>query len=209
MLGYNILAESVKMSLDKNRVTLTAFDESLELIGKGRSAYVFRIRKTDKALKVFFPHHTNVAREEAEIYKMLQDISYYPTLYDSGRNYLVIDFIEGQTLFECLVNGTHVSQDQIKEIDHALHLARQKGLNPSDIHLRNIFITSEQEIKVIDVARFRQTKQCRQWKDLKSAFYKAYVKPFFPKKIPASVLNLIAALYKKSLNPNVALGDSK
>ncbi|PLT32998.1 serine/threonine protein kinase [Bacillus sp. V5-8f] len=209
MPGYSSLAESVQIGIEKNRAILLQFDESLELIGEGRSAYVFRIRSTNKALKVFFPDHIHVAREEAEIYKILKGIPYYPTLYDSGENYLVIDFIEGKTLFECLVHGIQVSQEQVNEIDHALHLARKEGLNPSDIHLRNILITSDQEIKVIDVARFRQTKQCRQWKDLKSAFYKAYVKPFFPKKIPASILNFIAALYKKSLISNVALGNSK
>ena len=37
-------------------------------------------------------------------------------------------------------------------------LARQRGLNPSDIHLRNIFLTDRGEIKVIDVARFGQKK---------------------------------------------------
>lgn len=201
MLHYGSLAASVKISLEKNKISLIQYDESLELIGEGRSAFVFRIQSTDKALKVFFPDHTHIAREEAEIYKMLQDVSYYPTLYDAGDNYLVIDYIEGLTLFECLVQGTQVTTDQIKEIDHALHLARKKGLNPSDIHLRNIFITSAKEIKVIDVARFRQTKQCTQWNDLKAAFYRAYIKPFFPKKIPASILNFIAALYKRSLIP--------
>ncbi|MDQ0220433.1 protein kinase family protein [Peribacillus cavernae] len=201
MLTYSILAESVKIRLHQKKISLLDYDESLEFIGEGRSAYVFRIRSTNKAIKVFFPDHVDIAREEAEIYEMLRGISYYPTLYESGRNYLVIDYIEGLTLFECLVQGIPITSDNIKEIDQALLLAKQKGLNPSDIHLRNIFITSEKEIKVIDVARFRQTKKCRQWNDLKSAFYRVYLKRFFPKKIPVSILNFIAALYKRKLIP--------
>ncbi|CAH0347651.1 protein kinase family protein [Bacillus sp. CECT 9360] len=201
MNRYNRLAESVKIKSKKDKVILVAYDESLQFIGEGRSAFVFRIKATDKAIKVFFPNHIHIAKEEAEIYKELQGISYYPTLYDAGSNYLVIDYIEGHTLFECLAQGIPVTTEKIKEVDEALLLAKKKGLNPSDIHLRNIFITSAKEIKVIDVARFRQTKNCTQWSDLKDAFYRVYLKPFFPKKIPAFILNLIAALYKRKLIP--------
>lgn len=118
-------------------------DPSLSLIGKGRSAYVFKIHSTNKALKVFFPDHSHTAKVEAEIYKTVQSIEYYPTLYDAGVSYLIIDHIEGNTLFECLTLGIPITEENIAEIDHALQLARKEGLNPSDIHLRNIFITSE------------------------------------------------------------------
>lgn len=52
MQNYNDLAASVKISDDKKYSLLDA-DPSLTLIGKGRSAYVFRIHSTNKALKVF------------------------------------------------------------------------------------------------------------------------------------------------------------
>lgn len=83
MQNYNELAQSVKISDDKKHVLLDA-DPSLSLIGKGRSAYVFRIHSTNKALKVFFPDHTHTAKVEAEIYKTVQSIEYHPTLYDAG-----------------------------------------------------------------------------------------------------------------------------
>ena len=60
-------------------------------------------------------------------------------------------------------------------------------------------MTADNEIKMIDVARFRQTITCNQWDDLKNAFYHFYTRPYFPKKIPAFILNLIAALYKRKL----------
>ncbi|MDQ7862190.1 hypothetical protein RCO48_17895 [Peribacillus frigoritolerans] len=47
--------------------------------------------------------------------------------------------------FECLTLGIPITEENIAEIDHALQLARKEGLNPSDIHLRNIFITSEKK----------------------------------------------------------------
>ncbi len=111
----------------------------------------------------------------------------------------MIDYIKGKTLFECLLKGIRISQDIINEVDRALNLAKQRGLNPSDIHLRNLILTSKNRIKVIDVARFRQSKNCTQWSDLKKSFYSFYLKPFFPKRLPERILNFIAALYKKKI----------
>ena len=90
----------------------------------------------------------------------------------------------------------------ITEVDYALSLASEMGLNPSDIHLRNIFITSNDEITIIDVARFRQKKDCRQWDNLKKAYYQVYNRRIFLKKIPAPILNIVAFLYKKGFIPS-------
>nr|WP_239587055.1 protein kinase family protein [Bacillus ectoiniformans] len=196
------MAESVKYTRNKRRVILEGKDESLTLIGMGRSAFVFKVPSDNKALKVFFPEFKAIAQEEAEIYRMLKGIPQFPELHESGDNYLVIDYIEGLTLFDCLTQGIPIDPEKIQEVDRVLMLAKKRGLNPSDIHLRNILFTSKGEIKMIDVARFRQTKDCLQWRDLKRAFHWFYFKPFCPKKIPAHVLNMIAAVYKKRLIPS-------
>lgn len=198
MASYEELVKTVIIN-KKNK--LISYDHSLKLVGKGRSAFVFKIKASNIAIKVFFPAFTFIAKEEASIYQTLKGIPYYPTLYDSGRNYIVIDFIKGLTLFECITNGKIITSAHIKEIDHAISLAKNLGLNPSDIHLRNIFITNNNEIKLIDVARFRQEKECRQWKNLKKAYYQLYRKYYFFKKMPASFLNITGALYNKGLIP--------
>jgi predicted Ser/Thr protein kinase len=195
---YQELANTVIIN-KKNQ--LIDHGNSLELAGTGRSAFVFRIKSTNKAIKVFFPEFEYIAKEEAEIYQALHDISYFPSIYDSGLNYFIMDYIDGHTLFECMTHGKVITSAHIKEVDYALSLASKRGLNPSDIHLRNIFITTNGEIKIIDVARFRQTKDCRQWSDLKKAHH-LYRKRFFLKKIPASLLNIVAFLYKKGLLPS-------
>ncbi|QUW22536.1 protein kinase family protein [Sporosarcina sp. Marseille-Q4063] len=196
MNNYQALANSVIIN-KKNR--LVSYDDSLKHIGTGRSAFVFKIKSANKAIKIFFPEFTHIAKEEAEIYQALQGISYYPSIYGAGLNYIVMDFIEGLTLFDCVSQGKFIEPAHIKEIDYALSLARARGLNPSDIHLRNLFITTNGEIKIIDVARFRQKKNCRQWHDLKKAYYRFYRKRFFPKKVSAIYLNIVAFLYKKGL----------
>jgi predicted Ser/Thr protein kinase len=197
MNSYDELAESVVIRHKANKAKLINHNPSLKLIGAGRSAYVFRIQSTNLALKVFFPTFEYIAKEEAEIYKILEDISYFPHLHGSGKNYIVIDYIEGTTLFDCLRKGIRVSKKHIEDIDHALDMARDRGLNPSDIHLKNLFITSQDTVKLIDVARFRQTKRCSQWDDIKLAFHKFYLSPLFPKRIPSYFLDRISHLYKQ------------
>jgi len=200
--SFSRLAQSVSFTRNGSKISLNDKDPDLEFIGKGRSAYVFKIKAENLVLKVFFSPHEHLAKQEAEIYKALEDNSYYPNLYDSGNGYLVIDYIEGNTLFDCLVKGIVIQEEQIKEIDKALLLARKRGLNPSDIHLRNIFLTKDGKINIIDVARFRQGKKCKQWDDLKTAYLSFYRKRLFPKKAPESLLNFIALLYKKNLIPS-------
>ncbi|SEM55121.1 Protein kinase domain-containing protein [Mesobacillus persicus] len=201
MKSFSELAKSVSFTRKGSKVKLNDKDPALELIGTGRSAYVFKIKDTNKVLKVFFPPYEQIAQKEAEIYKMLSGNIYYPSIYDSGEHYLVIDYIAGNTLFDCLVKGIEVTANEIREIDKALSMAREKGLNPSDIHLRNIILTKDDQVKIIDVARFKQTKKCKQWADIKAAYKKFYHRRLFPKKAPELILNLIAFLYKKKMIP--------
>lgn len=207
MKTYRELANTVIISNKKNR--LLQYDDMLTLIGTGRSAFAFLIKSSNKVIKVFFPDFTHIAKEETEIYSALQDISYFPKIYDSGDNYIVIDYINGSTLFECLQNGNTITTWHINEIDKALSLALNQGLNPSDIHLRNIMITTNNEIKLIDVARFKQTKECKQWHDLKLAYRHFYSKKIFPKKVPALMLNSMAFVYKKLLTPIYSLSRAR
>lgn len=197
----NTFQELAKTVIIKKKNRLIAYDDSLILVGTGRSAFVFRIKTSFKAIKVFFPDFIHIAKEEAAIYKILQDITYYPSIYESGSNYIVMDYIDGQTLFQCMTQGKLITTAHINEIDYALSLASNLALNPSDIHLRNIFITSNDEIIIIDVARFRQTKDCKQWENLKKAYYHVYTSRFFVKKMPAPLLNIVAFLYKKGIIP--------
>ncbi|MFN7251547.1 MAG: protein kinase family protein [Anaerobacillus sp.] len=193
---YNKLAQSVLYNTSGSKVVLVDKSDNLELIGEGRSAFVFRIQSSDKVIKVFFPTHRHLVDEEVEVYKVLFGNPYFPRVYESGNNYLVIDFIKGQTLFNCLTKGIFIKDKYINEIDKALKLAKGEGLNPSDIHLRNILITEEGSVKIIDVARYRQKHSCPQWNDLTKA-YKYYKLMMFPKKLPAFILNFIAFIYKK------------
>ena len=209
-LDYRNYAESVifKPSI-YGKIDFRSCHEDLSLVGRGRSACVFRVKNTDKVIKVFPPKFQYIARREGEIYESLGQMPQFPSIYETGENYIVIDYIMGWTLFECLNKGIKINERQVEEIDHALQLSREMGLNPSDIHLRNILITPDQEIKVIDVARFKQTVPCRQWHDLKVAYFRYYHSRYFPKKIPSGIIEAIGILYKRNAIPKMLLRDKK
>ncbi|WP_227994855.1 protein kinase family protein [Oceanobacillus sp. CFH 90083] len=168
----------------------------LKLYGMGRSAAVFQIKNENKVIKIFYPSFEKIAIEEKQNYEKLNGNPYYPTIYESGANYLVMDFIEGKTFFECLAEGIPLKSHYIEQVDNGLQYAKEAGLNPSDIHLHNLILTKEGDVRIIDVARFSQEKKCTQWDDLKCGYTKYYQRAYFPKKIPRWIMYTVSKLYR-------------
>ncbi|AIF43033.1 serine/threonine protein kinase [Virgibacillus sp. SK37] len=203
MIQFHKLVDTIlfekEIKLTKE-IKVEAYDEaSLKHIASGRSAAVFLIKGTNLALKVFHPYFASIAKIETDIYRQLKGVPSYPNLYEAGQNYLVIDYIDGTTLFDCLIEGISIKEETIYQVENALQSAKERGLNPSDIHLKNIILTPEGSIKLIDVARFQQEKECHQWRDLAFAFHHFYKQDLFPKKLSGKVLNLISYMYKRNL----------
>ncbi|WP_187254449.1 protein kinase family protein [Alkalicoccus halolimnae] len=196
---YKKLAESVTYTKKGNKYRAGGFDSRLSLIGEGRSACAFRIEDSLKVLKVYYPEFYEVAEVETSIYRKLSDVHSFPVFYSSGKNYIVIDYIEGSTFFQCLTHGIFIAESVIHEVDKALQEVVARELRPSDIHLHNLIMTPEGTVKIIDVARFNEEKDCTQWNDLRAAYFKLYVHRLFPKRVPAVVLNSVRLLYKKNL----------
>ena len=71
-------------------------------------------------------------------------------------NYLVLSFEEGITLYDCLLQGIPIPKQAIKDVDDAREYVRQKGLNPRDIHLKNVFLQNGRA-KIIDVSEYVTT----------------------------------------------------
>ncbi|RWZ54935.1 serine/threonine protein kinase [Halobacillus fulvus] len=180
---------------------VVSYPSELEWVGQGRSAVVFRIPQSDRVVKIFYPQFHALARIEADVYRKLANHDLFPELFEAGDGYLVMEYIEGVTLYDCLVQGIPITEEMIHGVDEALDFARRKGLNPSDTHLKNIILTSDQNIKVIDVVRFTQEEECPHWEDLKKAYFKYYQRSYFPKKYPKFFVELIIRLYRRRWLP--------
>lgn len=209
MADFEQIAEQIHMSGSDTTPHLTAYPSSLVLIGTGRSAFAFRLTESSKVMKVFFPAFRHIAAEEAEIYRTLESNHFFPALHAAGNGYLVMDYIPGHTLYDCLREGIPITDHHIADIDKALAAAAAEGLNPSDIHLRNILITPDGNTRLIDPARFRQQKHCTQWEDLHRAYERFYKKKLFPKKVPGFLLELIAYLYKRRKSYTIQAPSNK
>ncbi len=102
------LAQLIQLKETGFVCTIEHLPSELDLIGTGRSAFVFRIRGTDRVIKKFYPSFRTLADLEGSIYAQLTDFPTYAQVYEYGADYIVLEYIEGQTLFECLVSGTFI-----------------------------------------------------------------------------------------------------
>ncbi len=168
-----------------------------EKIGEGRSAKVYKLPGVPRVIKVFHSGKEHAAAAEIAAYEVVGGLEpYYLRMHDYGSNYIVLDFFDGKTIHEMLVEGRFIQESIIKHIDKALAMARQYGLNPKDVHIKNILV-QDQTVKLIDLARFSGEGVCTRWEDLKKAYYHLYVNPLFPKKLSAAWIEQIASQYKQ------------
>lgn len=93
MKYYESLAKTIEYNFFNKSYSEAKKHPALQLIGKGRSAYCFKIKNTDLCLKVFFKEYEHLAKEEGEIYETVKGIPYFPQVYETGKNYLVMDYI--------------------------------------------------------------------------------------------------------------------
>ncbi|RQW22608.1 MULTISPECIES: protein kinase family protein [Bacillaceae] len=193
---YETYAKTIVFQKNKSKYHVKAHHPDLTICGIGRSATAFKLKEEPLVLKVFYPPYETIAEQEQHNYRKVKESSYYPTLYESGSNYLVIDYIDGRTFFQCLEEGIPILPDYVHQVDQALSYAKRQGLNPSDIHLHNLLVTKENRVHIIDIARFSQTKPCYQWNDLKAGYYKHYHRAYFPSKVPRWMMNLVASIYR-------------
>ncbi|GGP14721.1 RIO1 family regulatory kinase/ATPase domain-containing protein [Oceanobacillus neutriphilus] len=193
---YDHFASTVLFAKRNGRIKVLRHHDDLKLYGTGRSAAVFKIKNEHRVIKIFYPAFEKTAIEEKQNYEKLNGSHYYPNVYEAGTNYLVMDFIEGKTFFECLAEGIPLKPHYIEHVDNGLQFAKAAGLNPSDIHLHNLILTKNEEVRIIDVARFSQEKMCTQWEDLKDGYTRYYQHTYFPKKIPRRVMYSVSKLYR-------------
>lgn len=96
------------------------------------------------------------AREEAKALKHGAGTNYLPELYKTGRNYNVMEYIDGKPLDVYLKQRKVLSKVLAKELVLMLKVLEHIQFNRIDARLRHIFVKDDQKIKVIDhVSAFR------------------------------------------------------
>jgi serine/threonine protein kinase len=125
--------------------------EILEPIGKGGMGEVYRARDTrvDRyvAIKVSAERFGERFAREAQTIASLNHPNIC-TLYDVGPDYLVMEFVEGESPKGPL--PLDVALDYARQIAAALEAAHDKGIVHRDLKPANVKITPEGTVKVLD-----------------------------------------------------------
>lgn len=147
--------------------------ESWELIGKGNYAAVFIHKAKPEWVVKMYGRNPEELEKEIGVYKKLGTHEAFSTLYTYGEQYLVLKKLEGITLFNALIKGIKIPESVIRDVDDALEYARSVGLNPYDVHGKNV-VMNQGKGYIVDVSDFYKTGYCSKWDDLKKAYYKIY-----------------------------------
>lgn len=155
-------------------VTIHGSSEDLWCIGVGTDAAVFQsIHAPGYAFKIYAEGRSSKIETEAYVYQQLGDSAYFPTCFAFTDKYLVLSFEEGTTLYDCILQGIHIPEQIVQDVEDARDYVRQKSLNPRDIHLKNI-LWQNGRAKIIDVSEYVLPGNDFRWEHLKKAYYEYY-----------------------------------
>lgn len=167
------------------------------LIGAGNyAAVMMHPNEPDKVVKVYAEGRPGL-QDEVEVYRRLGRHPAYSECFGAGDTFLVLKRLEGVTIYECLRRGIRIPERVIRDIDKALEYARKRGLNPHDVHGKNVMMIEGRGV-VVDVSDFLKDEPCVMWSDFKKSYYALY-KPLLLRltvPLPGPLLNLLRKGYR-------------
>ncbi|AJS58475.1 serine/threonine protein kinase [Paenibacillus sp. IHBB 10380] len=159
---------------ENHPVTIKGESEDLQCIGIGTDAAVFVYEPMPAyAYKLYATQALPKKEAEIGVYRALVGSPYYPMFYGAGERYVVISYERGLTLYDCLLLGVSVPKQVIDDVEEARSFVREKGLNPRDIHLKNVLLQDGRG-KVLDVSEYIQIGNDKRWEHLVWAYDNVY-----------------------------------
>ena len=117
------------------------------LIGMGSQGAVFKLSE-EKCVKIYTDQLQ--AKMEAEALKAGQHLSFFPRLYETGSNFVVMEYFNAPTLKEYLRNCTYIPESITKKLLSMLNAMKEANFTMVDAPLRHIFVLENEELKVVD-----------------------------------------------------------
>lgn len=187
-------------------VSVEYIPEKMQLVGTGTDAVVVRLDDYPQYVwKVFAPQRIEKKNTEYEVYQRLESSRYFATCYAQGENYLCLSYERGFTLYQCLEKGIVIPKQIIIDVDHACRYARSRGLNPRDIHLKNVLFQNGRA-KLIDVSEYMKPGNDKRWEYLVQGY-----EHFYPmikgKKIPTWAIELVKNAYYRQVSDQFSVID--
>ncbi|SES41839.1 hypothetical protein [Salipaludibacillus aurantiacus] len=120
---------------------------SYPLAGKGSQGAVFKLSEK-KCVKLFIDPVQ--AKMEQEAIEAGRQLSFMPEVYETGANYIVMEYFDGPDLKAYLKNGMFMPESTAKKLLTILKQMKETGFTMIDAPLRHIFVMENEEFKVID-----------------------------------------------------------
>jgi len=177
-------------------VSIHGSSERLKCIGIGTDAAVFQsVEYPAYAFKIYANDKIDKIQIEKKVYELLGESPYFSTCFGAKDHYLVLSFEEGITLYDCVLQGIPIPRQIIQDVDDAREYARPKGLNPRDIHLKNVLLQNGRA-KIIDVSEYVLPGDDLRWEHLKKA-YEQYYPLIEGKPVPLKLVELVRKMYNQ------------
>ncbi len=165
---------NVSSNPNNEPVTIHGGDTSLRCIGVGTDAAVFQsLYAPEFAFKLYAEDKVSKINIEKKVYSSIKDSTFFSTCYAAYDHLLVLSYEEGSTLFDCLLQGIHIPEQVVLDVEEARQYVRSQGLNPRDIHLKNILLQNGRA-KIIDVSEYVLPGNDFRWEHLKKAYEDHY-----------------------------------
>ncbi|MGE6553157.1 hypothetical protein ACQKFK_30810 [Bacillus mycoides] len=139
---------------DFKAITVTKGTKSLEihnpttysLIGMGSQGAVFKLAE-DKCVKIY--SDPVQAKMEGKILKAGQHLPFMPVVYETGSNYIIMEYFNAPTLKEYLKDCMYMPGSIVEKILDILKQLKQEKFTMVDAQIHNIFVADNEELKVI------------------------------------------------------------
>lgn len=187
-------------------VSVEHIPEDFRVVGIGTDAVVVRDHSFPQYVwKVFAPQKVEKKSLEYKVYQRLGSSPFFATCYAQGENYLCLSYEEGPTLYQCLEEGIVIPRQVIIDVDEARRYARSRGLNPRDIHLKNVLLQNGRA-KLIDVSEYLNPGNDYRWDYLVQG-YEQFYSLIRGKKIPTWMIELVKNAYYHQVSDQFSVVD--
>lgn len=186
----------IRACASNDPIVIEHLPASLRLLGIGTDAIaVQHPGLPERAFKVYAPETISCLTDEYQAYQQLAGSPYFATCLGQGAVYLVLSYEEGPTLYECLVQGIPVPEQAIADVEAARHYARQVGLHPKDVHLKNVLLQGNRA-RVLDVSKYvAPGDEDRVWDHLAEGYRRFY--PLIRgRRIPVWMIQMVKRRYQ-------------
>ncbi|WP_151734949.1 serine/threonine protein kinase ['Paenibacillus yunnanensis' Narsing Rao et al. 2020] len=157
----------------QNPVQVSGVPKPWKLLGNGNYAAVFCHPEYENyAVKIYAPGRPGLDNEQ-EVYRRLGSHPAYAGCCYAGSDFLILERLRGMTFYDCMKRGVLITEQAVRDIDHALDYARSRGLHPHDVHAKNVMLRDGRGV-IVDVSDFLNREPCTMWEDYKKVYYRLY-----------------------------------